>query len=138
MTKYSGAALKISFGGTDISATSRTFSTTHNMETADSTAGSDGYRNFVTTVKTLECSSEILGLTASTGGSAQQAALVPGTSGTLLWSPEGTAVGSPKWGALMLLSEAGQDYPFDGVVVFKAKWVMNGTALLYNGYTDKW
>ena len=138
MTKYSGAALDLQFNGTNISSTSRSFSTTHNMETADATAGADSYRNFVTTVKTLEATSEILGLTFSTGGSAQTAALVPGTSGTLLWSPEGTATGKPKWGATMLLTEAGNDYPFDGVVVTKAKWVMAGTALIYNGYTDKW
>lgn len=138
MTKYSGAALKLSFAGTDISATARSFDTTHNMETADATAGSDAYRNFVTTVKTLEASAEILGLTASTGGSAQIAALQPGALGTVLWSPEGTSTGSPKWGAYMLLSEAGQSYPFDGVVVMKAKFVMAGTALAFNGYTDKW
>lgn len=138
MTKYSGAALRILFGTTDISATARTFDTTHNMETADATAGSDTYRNFVTTVKTLECTSEILGLTFATGGSAQTVALQPGTLGTLIWSPEGSATGSPKWGAYMLLSEASISYPFDGVVVYKNKWLMAGTALAFNGYTDKW
>jgi hypothetical protein len=137
MTKYSGAALYLEFGGVNISATRRTLDVTHNMETADSTAGSDQYRNFVTTVKMLEAEAEILGLTFDTGGSAQVAALQPGTNGTLIWGPEGTAAGKPKWGAYMMLSEFSPSYPFDDVVMYKAKFVMAGTALAFNGYTDK-
>ncbi len=138
MTKYSGAALYLEFGGTNISATRRSLDITHNMETADATAGADTYRNFVTTVKMLEASAEILGLTFATGGSAQTVALQTGASGTLIWAPEGTATGMPKWGALMMLSEFSPSYPFDDVVMYKAKWVMAGTALLFNGYTDKY
>jgi hypothetical protein len=137
MTKYSGAALYIEFAGTNISATRRTLDVTHNMETADSTAGADAYRNFVTTVKMLEASVEILGLTFATGGSAQTVALQPGASGTVIWGPEGNGTGSPKWGALMMLSEFSPSYPFDDVVVYKGKFVMQGTALAFNGYTDK-
>lgn len=138
MTKYSGAALYVEFAGTNISSTRRSLDLTHSMETADSTAGADVYRNFVTTVKSIEASGEILGLTASTGGSAQLAALQPGSTGTLIWGPEGTATGSPKWGFLAMLSEISPSYPFDNVVVYKAKWVMYGTALAFNGYTDKY
>lgn len=136
MTKYSGAALYLEFAGGNISATRRTLDVTHNMETADSTSGSDAYRNFVTTVKMLEASVEILGLTHSTGGSAQVVALQPGALGTLIWAPEGTATGKPKWGAYMMLSEISPSYPFDNVVVYKGKFVMAGTALAFNGYTD--
>ncbi len=138
MTKYSGAALYLEFGGTNISATRRTLDVSHNMETADATAGADAYRNFVTTVKMLEVEAEVLGLTFGTGGSAQTAALQPGVFGTLIWGPEGTATGSPKWGAYMMLSEFSPSYPFDDVVVYKAKFVMGGTALAFNGYTDKY
>lgn len=136
MTKYSGAALHLEFGGTNISATRRTLDMTHNMETADSTAGADSYRNFVTTVKMIEASAEILSHTHSTGGSAQVAALQAGALGTLIWAPEGTATGKPKWGFYAMLSEISPSYPFDDVVVYKAKWVMAGTALAFNGYTD--
>jgi hypothetical protein len=138
MTKYSGAALYLEFAGSNFSATRRTLDVTHNMETADATAGADAYRNFVTTVKMIEASAEILGLTAATGGSAQIAATQPGAFGTLIWAPEGTSTGSPKWGFYAMLSEISPSYPFDDVVVHNAKWVMAGTALAFNGYTDKY
>lgn len=137
MTKYSGAALYLEFAGTDISSTRRTLDTTHNMEMADATAGADTYRNFVTTVKMLEATAEILSLTFDTGGSAQVAGLQLGTEGTLIWGPEGTASGKPKWGALMTLSEFSASYPFDDVVSYSAKFTMAGTDLAFNGYTDK-
>lgn len=136
MTKYSGAALYLEFAGTNISSTRRTLDMTHNMEKADSTAGADQYRNFVSTVKMIEASAEILSLTHATGGSAQVAALQAGALGTLIWAPEGTATGKPKWGFYAMLEEISPAYPFDDVVVYKAKFSMAGTALAFNGYTD--
>lgn len=136
MAKISGAALYIQFGSTVLSATQRTLDVTEQQETADATAGADTYRNFVSTVKMIEASAELL-MQDGTAGSALYAALIPGSQGTLIWGQEGNATGKPKKGFYATLVDTSVSYPFDDVIAMKAKFQMAGTALAFNGYTDK-
>ena len=135
MTKYSGKNLYVSFAGVNLSGTQRTCDTTHTQETADATAGADDYRNFVNTVKMIEANLEVVGQTHSTGGSAILAALALGAEGTLIISPEGTATGKPRLGFYARVADMSASYPFDDVVVYKPKFQMAGTALIYDGVT---
>lgn len=138
MAKLSGKALYVSFAGTVLSTEQRSFDVNLAQETADATAGADEYRNFVNTVKTIEASLEIVMKEHSTGGSAIKAALAAGAEGTLLWGPEGTAAGKPKYGFYARISEASETIPFDDVWTKSITFQNAGTALLFDGVTHLW
>ena len=138
MAKLSGKNLYVSFGGVVLSGEQRSFDVTLSQESADATAGADDYRNFVSTVKTIEASMEIVMKEHSVGGSAIKAALAAGAEGTLLWGPEGTATGKPKYGFYARVSEASETIPFDDVWVKNITFEHAGTALLFGGVTHLW
>lgn len=138
MAKLSGKALYVSFAGTVLSSEMRSFDVTLTQETADATAGADDYRNYVNTVKAIEASMEIVMKQHSTGGSAIKAVLAAGAEGTLLWGPEGTAAGLPKYGFYARVSEASEAIPFDDVWTKSVTFQNAGTALLFDGVTDLW
>jgi hypothetical protein len=138
VAKLSGKNLYVSFAGVALSGEQRSFDVTLSQETADSTAGADNYRNFVNTVKSIEASLEIVMKEHSTGGSAIKAALAAGAEGTLLWGPEGTATGKPKYGFYALISEASETIPFDDVWTKSVTFQNAGTALLFDGVTQLW
>lgn len=136
MPKISGKNLYVAFGSTVLSSTQRSFDVTEVLEQADSTAGADDYRNFVNTVKSIEATMEIV-MSDGTAGSALRTAIYPGAQGTLVWGVEGSATGRPRKGFYATVVDASESIPFDDVVVMKAKFTMAGTALAYNGVTDK-
>jgi len=136
MPKISGKNLYVAFGSTVLSSTQRSFDVTEVLEQADSTAGADEYRNFVNTVKSIEATMEIV-MSDGTAGSALRAAIYNGAQGTLVWGAEGNATGRPRKGFYATVVDASESYPYDDVVVMKTKFTMAGTALAYNGVTDK-
>lgn len=138
MARLTGKNLYVSYAGTALGGSQRTFEVTENQETADLTAGADDYRNFGNTVKTISATMEIVMDGHSSGGSALLAALTLGGTGTLQWGAEGSASGNPKKAFMARLVDASQSIPFDDAYVINLEWVMAGTALIYNGITDLW
>lgn len=136
MAKLTGKQLYLEYGGVNISGTQRTFSYTHEQEQADLTAGQDEYRNFGNTVKMIEAEAEVLVREHADGGSALFAGLALGGQGTLIWGPEGTATGKPKFGFLANLVDTSAELPFDDAYVLTLKFAMAGTALAFNGVTS--
>lgn len=141
MAKISGQNLIVQWiysGGTVTLDTIRNFESSAEQESADATAGSDAYRNYVKTVKSRGASGEVIMKDYANGGSALRAAMAEGNSGTLLWGVEGTATGSPKHGFSGFISNSTEASPFDDVDVLNIEWMMNAGTMLYNGVTDKW
>lgn len=136
MAKLTGKSLYMAFGSTVLSAAQRSLSITEEQETADVTAGADDYRNFANTVKMIEAEAELL-YQDGTAGSAILAALPLGTEGTFVWGPEGNATGRPRKGFLARVVNISQDIPFDDAITITLGLQMAGTALAYNGITDK-
>lgn len=137
MAKISGKDLFASFAGTSLGDTIRNFDVSEAQETADATAGADAYRNYVNTMKTIKASCEVVMKDYAGGGSALRSLLQPGAEGTLIWGVEGSATGKPKKGFLARISQADEGIPFDDVVTISLTFQMAGTALLFNGITDK-
>lgn len=137
MPKLTGKDLFVSYAGTSLASEQRSFDVTEMQETADATAGADSYRNFINTVKTVEASMELIAKSHGDGGSAIFAALSLGSTGTVIYGPEGTATGSPRFGFLGRLVEFSKQLKFDDVYLVKLKWQNAGTAMIYNGVTDK-
>jgi hypothetical protein len=138
MAKLTGKNLFVSFGGTTLSSSQRSFDTTFEQEQADVTAGADDFRNFSNTVKMVEAETEIVVQEHASGGSALFAALTLGGQGTLLWGPEGTATGKPKFGFYATLTERSQQLAYDDAYILTCKFTMAGTAMLFQGVTDLW
>lgn len=137
MARLTGKNLYVEWAGTELSGSQRSFDVTENQETADVTAGADDYRSFSNTVKSISATMEIVMDEYDSGGSAILALLTLGNTGTLIWGPEGTATGSPKKGFVARLVDASQGLPFDDAYTLSLEFSMAGTALAFDGVTDK-
>ena len=88
MAEYSGTSLYLKFGSQVLSADYRTFEPSEEMKLAVATAGADAAESHIVVRKDGRATCELVDQTA---GTALWTAVVPGTSGTLEWGPEGTS-----------------------------------------------
>lgn len=138
ITKLSGKDLYVEYNGTNLSAAYKSLEIDEKQGTVDATAGADDYRNHINTIKEIEATLEIIMQDFASGGSAILALLSLGGTAPLIWGTQGTASGKPKKGFMARLVEAPQSLKFDDLYTIKAKYTMAGTALLFNGVTDKY
>lgn len=137
MAKISGKNVYVSFAGTALGDSLRNVQISQSQETADATAGADSYRNYVSTVKTVEVTAEAVMKDYANGGSALRSLLAVGSEGTLIIGVEGTAAGKPKFGFFARINQADEAVPYNDVVTISLTWEMAGTALAHNGTTSK-
>ncbi len=97
------------------------------QEAADATAGADGSRVYVTTVKKMSATAKMHYI--GTAGSAAFGSAAVGVSGTMIWGPKGTTAGNPKGGFPCFISKKQWDSPFDGVVTLDIEFMANGAEL---------
>lgn len=125
MAHFTGSGLVVTFGGTTLTADFRSFSESEEMGLVDSSAGADTNRSYLTTLKDGKATLEIV---APAGGSAVWNAVVPGTSGTLIWAPEGTATGKNKHTvSSAIVMNRDKEMPYDNIVVIKVEFQFSGT-----------
>ena len=134
MARLSGKNLVVTFAGVTISGTQRTFEFEHEEEQIDASAGADTYRTFIPSMRVINPKMEAI-MEDKASGSAVQNVLDIGQEGTLVWSPEGTASGKPRWGITARVSKAAQTMPFDDVHGISVEWVNTSQALVYDGST---
>src|SRR5690348_16439437 len=96
MTQYTGSALVVTFAGTIISTRQRSLKTKKESDMADQTAGADTSKSYLPTLKDGDAELEVLDQAGGTAATDVYNLCEPGSSGTLLWQPEGTATGKPK------------------------------------------
>jgi hypothetical protein len=129
MPDFTGKDLNLQWiysGGTVVLSTDyRTLSESKEMALVDASAGADTDRTYLTTLKdgTLEYAA-----LHQTGGSVIKLALEPGTSGTLIVGPEGTAAGKPKESIPAIVSNRAVQYPYADVVEISATFQRNGSS----------
>lgn len=95
--RYSGKALKVTFGGatpTDITGLFRVLEVEEGLRTVDATGGADTHERHLDDVLFGRATYTILTLPGS-AGSALYNALAPRTAGTFIYYPQGTVVGTP-------------------------------------------
>jgi hypothetical protein len=128
-SRYTGTLLYVSFGGTAMTGDQRAFQVTESAGEINATAGSDPSEVYLAGFIGREATMDQLG---TTDGTTNWNAMPPGASGSLLWAPQGTATGKPKFTALSKLLERSQSYPYDDVVSVTYRWRINadpGTAI---------
>ena len=115
MARYSGKNLYVEFNGTELTADFRSFEVTENITIIDASAGDDAYKDKLTGQKDWTATFNGLATSGATG-TALWGAVVPGTEGTLIWAPEGTASGKPKHSGTAIVSERSRTAPYEDVV----------------------
>lgn len=114
------------------------FSVDMTLDKIDASAGADVFHNYLAGLKDFTATMEKISL--GSGGTATDVLLKEGSSGTLLWAPEGTATGKPKWGMACTITKYSTSYPFNDVAKTSVEWVpAAGTSdLLYDGRSVTW
>lgn len=124
MTKYAGEDLQLKWNATDISGVSRNLEIEEETKEIDVTAyGSADYEYITTKKRNRRASFMVLD---DTGGSATEAALDAGNSGTLIYGPQGTAAGKPKKTVQAVILRNRKTYPHDDAVQFNVELRLSG------------
>jgi hypothetical protein len=97
---------------------------------ADTTAGTARDKSHILTLRGASFSYSGLQKVGS-GGSAERTALALGASGTLIYGPEGTAAGKPKYSCVASLTSISATHPYDGVVELSFDLEKNGNWLAH-------
>ena len=125
--RITGKNVVLSFGGTDIRPHYTTFTVNESIDTVDVTAADEASRYYIPTISDASMSMDAFfdGTTETVWD-----AVVPGTAGTLILGPSGTATGSLKytWGRVIA---TGRDrtFPFDGAVTLSVAFQASGTCI---------
>jgi len=123
--RYTGNLLYISFGAVVISTDYKSLGVSESMDTVDVTAGSSIDRTHIPTLRAVEFSLDafqVIGL----NGTALRAKFATGVQGELIYGPEGTAAGKPKYACLVTVISSDVTYPFDGDISLSATLMRNG------------
>ena len=99
------------------------FTDTPSVELLDESAGADEHRTYVPRLKD---SSYAFSARHQDGGTALLTALDAGTSGTLIWSPEGTVTAKPKITTPAISQGASMNIPYGGLVEISCTFQGNG------------
>ena len=122
MARYTGKDLVLTFGATTLDTEYRTFETEDKIGMKDSSAGGDTDRTFETTLKEGQATYSALHQTGTT----VYDAVAPGTAADLVWSPEGTDVGKPKFTVPALVENRKMKAVYDDMVKLDLTFKFNG------------
>lgn len=129
--EYSGSALSVIWtygtGSYTLSGNQRNFSYTPSVDWIETTAGADSHKQRIAGVKDGQAQFEALmdSGTASLG-TAVYNMCQEGYLGTVVWSPEGTGAGKPKYTMPAGCNGASFGYPYNDVVTVSVPFIQNG------------
>lgn len=131
MAAFSGSALDIKWlygaGTTLLNTDFRTFNYNPSGDLIDQSAGSDANKTYIGGLKDGRAAfSGLLQGAAVAGGTVMAATLAELNSGTLIWSPEGTAAGKSKYTMPAISLGAAFTYPYNDVVTVACDFQQNG------------
>lgn len=105
-----------------------TFDVDKSIDLIEVTAGSEADKVFVNGIK--DGSAKLTFYAQGAGGTANEAQLVEGTAGTLVYSPRGTASGKPKRGFAAIIKSGNEKWPNDEAAEVSVEWQKQG-AMVY-------
>ncbi len=122
--RYTGKDLYITFDGTVVSLDYTSFEVSAEQDFVDASAGSETAKSKKTTLH--DATMKLTVFATGTAGSAAEAKLVVGQSGSLVWGPQGTATGKPKYSCTAFVKSNGKKHPFDDMVKLDVAFERNG------------
>lgn len=137
MGKVTGKNFYLAFihaGGTaNFASLYREFEDGLEMETADVSSGGDTMRTYAATLQKIEPS--LSGVWDDAMAAALKSAVIPGTSGTLIWGIGGSATGKPKAGITCFVTSSPTKATYDKEVEFEVSWANTGSDWVHNPAT---
>lgn len=133
---YTGKNLDVKFIGTGgtITLTGNQTAFTHaeTIDMVEQTAGADTAKTYVPTVKdSRQTFAALFQSGTNTGGTAtiNDTNIAVGMEGTLIWSPEGTATGKPKFTVPAIPTSISYDTPYADTVKISIDFQGNGAVV---------
>lgn len=124
MAKYTGEDLVVTYKGTNVSGAGRALEVTEEVNEIDvTTYGSTDSEYLVTQQKDRTSSLTVLD---DAGSTATEELFGVGTSGTLVFSPEGTLAGKRSRTVTALVLRSRKTFPHDDVVQFAVDFRLTG------------
>ena len=124
MAKYTGKDMVIKFGTVSVAGQGRSFEITQSADEVDVTTYGSTDKEFITGFVDRSATLEILDDSAS---QTVKNAFAPGSTGSLVWYPQGTTAGKP-YGSIgtAVVTGADQSYPYDDAVLVSVTMRLNG------------
>jgi hypothetical protein len=133
--RYTGQNLYAEFicsaGTIALSGDQRSLTVDREVDVVDVSAGSDTDKSYLATLKDGTAEIEVMDQ-ASVAATGLEAAMPEGTSGTLIYAPQGTASTKPKRGFVAIVQSLSVEYPYSDAVVYTISFQKSGT-LLFSG-----
>jgi hypothetical protein len=117
MAEYLGSVGYLSFGGTVLTTACRSFDVQREAALFDASVNAGGYREYIVSQTDGKAVVELL---AQASDTATPAALVPGTTGTLIWGRDGSAGGKQKMSVVAIVTGYDESFPYDDLAVINA------------------
>lgn len=111
MAQYLGKNTVVTFASTALNTLYRNASVEESVDLVDKSAFSDAHKSYLAALKDTTFSIEFL-----IDGTAAWAACAPATEGTVVYSPEGTASGKPKYTAVGIVASRSRENPYNELV----------------------
>lgn len=125
MAKYSGVDMYASFGGVSVAGFGRSLEISQSASDIDVTTYGSQDQEFIAGIVGRSATLQILDDSAS---ATVRNKFGPGSSGTLIWAPQGSASGKPKHTvATAVVTEANVSYPYDDAVVIEVTLRISGS-----------
>jgi hypothetical protein len=133
--RYTGQNLYAEFicsaGTIALSGDQRSLTVDREVDVVDVSAGADTDKSYLATLKDGTAEIEVMDQ-ASVAATGLEAAMPEGTSGTLIYAPQGTASTKPKRGFAAIVQSLSVEYPYADAVVYTISFQKSG-ALLFSG-----
>jgi hypothetical protein len=133
--RYTGQNLYAEFicsaGTIALSGDQRSLTVDREVDVVDVSAGADTDKSYLATLKDGTAEIEVMDQ-ASVAATGLEAAMPEGTSGTLIYAPQGTASTKPKRGFAAIVQSLSVEYPYSDAVVYTISFQKSGT-LLFSG-----
>lgn len=137
-SRYTGDGLYATWKGQVITNSFTNMEQSDSIDTVDITAGDERDRAHIATIRDAEITLDIFE-EAIAGGTVLRRELYVGNSGTLIWGPEGTATGKPKYSCVATITSISRGIQFDGAVARSITFQRNGAYVLnYEQNGDVW
>jgi hypothetical protein len=134
MTVLTGKDFYLEFDGQSFAADILSFDDGLSLEQVEATTVGDSVRRYLSTRYNVEPKVKILLATDATG-QAIRAKCKVGTEGLLIWGPEGSATGKPKWGIECRVVSAPIIREYDAEVEIEVRWKPVSGSFTYHGNT---
>lgn len=125
--RYTGSAFHITFNGVVLSTDFTEFGNDEKMDKVDITAGSEQDRSYIFTIRDRTMSLKVFA--KGEAGTLVEQELYAGNSGTLVWSPKGTASLMPKYSCMAIIESVAEPVKFADAVALDISFQRNGAMI---------